>query len=64
MRDGEATLAWILFWVLTVITVVATFLITDHHRSRRLAVALTIVCAVFFLGLFFGLQAFLRYLGL
>ena len=64
MQDGEATLAWILFWVFAAITVVATFLITDHHRSRRLAIALTIVCMVLFLALFFGLQAFLRYLGL
>lgn len=64
MQDSEATLAWILYWLFTIITVVATFLITDHHRSRRLAVALTAICLALFIGLFFALQQLLRYLGL
>lgn len=64
MQDGEATLAWILFWVFTVITTVATFLITDHHKSRSSAVGLTALCLALFVGLFFALQALLRYLGL
>ena len=64
MQNGEATLAWILFWIFATITVVATFLITDHHYSRRLAVSLGIVCAALFLALYLGLQALFRYLGL
>ena len=64
MQNGEAMLAWILFWIFAAITVVATFLITDHHYTRRLALTLTIVCAVSFLALYIGLQALFRYLGL
>ena len=64
MQEGEATLAWILFWVFTAITTVATFLITDHHRSRSLAVGLTAMSLALFVGLYFALQALLRYLGL
>ena len=64
MRDGEATLAWILFWLFAAITTVATFLITDHHRSRSLALLLAVSSLALFIGLFFALQALLRYLGL
>ena len=64
MQDGEATLAWILFWFFTTITTVATFLITDHHKSRFLALVLTIVSLLFFVALYFGLQVLLRHLGL
>ena len=64
MQDGEATLAWILFWVFTVITTLATFFITDHHKSRALALGLTAVSLALFIGLYFALQALLRYLGL
>lgn len=64
MQDGEATLAWILFWVFTVITTLATFFITDHHRSRAWALGLAALALALFIGLFFALQALLRYLGL
>lgn len=64
MQNEESTLAWILFCLFAVITTVATFLIVDHHRSRRFALALTAVSAAFFIGLYFALQALLRYLGL
>ena len=64
MQEGEATLAWILFWVFTTITTVATFLITDHHRSRSLALGLATLSLALFIGLYFALQALLRHLGL
>jgi phosphate starvation-inducible membrane PsiE len=64
MQDGEATLAWVLFWVFTAITTVATFFITDHHRSRGLAWGLAALSLTLFIGLYFALQALLRYLGL
>lgn len=57
-------LAWILFWIFAAITTVATFLITDHHKPRSVAIALTIVSSGLFIGLFFGLLALLRHLGL
>ena len=64
MQDGEATLAWVLFWIFTAITTVATFFITDHHRSRLLALSLTALSLALFIGLYFALRALLRYLGL
>ena len=64
MQDSESTLAWILFWIFAGITTVATFLIVDHHRSRPLAVGLTLLSIALFVGLYFALQALLRYVGL
>lgn len=64
MHNGESTLAWILFWIFAFITTVATFLIVDHHRSRSLAVGLTALSMALFVGLYFALQALLRYVGL
>ena len=64
MQDGEATLAWVLFWIFATITTVATYLITDFHRSRGLAVGLTALSMALFIGLYFALQAFIRFLGL
>jgi hypothetical protein len=64
MNDGEATMAWILFWVFSGITTVAAFLIADHHRSRRFAILLTLLSAAFFVGLYTALGVLLRYLGL
>lgn len=64
MQDGEATLAWVLFWVFTAITTVATFLIADHHKSRGMAGGLAALSLTLFIGLYFALQALLRYLGL
>lgn len=64
MQDSESTLAWVLFWIFAVITTLATFLIVDHHRSRSLAVGLTLLSIALFVGLYFALQALLRYVGL
>lgn len=65
MQDGgEATLAWILFWIFAAITTVATFLITDHHKTRAWAVGLGALTLVFFIGLYLALHWLLRYLGL
>lgn len=64
MQEGDATLAWVLFWLFATITTVATFFITDHHKSRALAALLTVLCLALFIGLFVALQALLRYLGL
>lgn len=64
MQSGESTLAWVLFWIFAVITTVATFLIVDYHRSRALALGLTAVSLALFVGLYFALQALLRFVGL
>ena len=64
MQDQESTMAWILFWLFAGITTVATFLIVDHHRSRALALALTVVSMALFIGLYFALQALLHFVGL
>jgi phosphate starvation-inducible membrane PsiE len=64
MHDGEATLAWVLFWVFTAITTVATFLITDHHQSRLRAWVFSAFSLVFFIALFIAMQVLFRYLGL
>ena len=64
MQDSESTLAWVLFWIFAVITTLATFLIVEHHRSRSLAVGWTLLSIALFVGLYFALQALLRYVGL
>lgn len=64
MQNGEATLAWILFWIFAVITTVATFLIVDHHRSRALAIGLATLSLALFVGLYLALQTLLRSVGL
>lgn len=64
MQDQESILAWVLFWIFAAITTAATFLITDHHRSRSFAIILTLASLAFFIGLYFALQILFRYLGL
>ncbi len=64
MQEGSSTLAWILFWLFAAITTVATFLITDHHRSRRLATGLGVLSLASFVALYLALQFLLRQLGL
>ena len=64
MHDSETIVAWILFWLFTAITTIATFLITDHHRSRRQAVLTSGAVLAFFVLLFLGLRALLASLGL
>lgn len=64
MHDGEAIVAWILFWVFTAITTISTFLITDHHRSRRQAVLVSGAMLAFFVLLFLGLRILFARLGL
>ena len=64
MHNGEAIVAWILFWVFTAITTISTFLITDHHRSRRQAVLVSGAMLAFFVLLFLGLRILFAKLGL
>ena len=64
MNDGEAILAWILFWFFAAITTIATFLIVAFHRSRPRAVVLSTAVLLFFIGLYFALRLFLDNLGL
>lgn len=64
MQNEESTLAWILFWLFAGITTVATFLIVDHHRSRAVAIGLTVASMAAFIGMYFALQALLRFVGL
>jgi phosphate starvation-inducible membrane PsiE len=64
MRDAESTLAAVLFWLFAAITAVATFLIADHHGSRRMALVLAATVLILFVLLFAGLRVFLRSLGL
>lgn len=64
MSDGEAILAWILFWVFASITTIATFLIVAHHRSRLRAIVLSTAALLLFIGLYFALRLFLNELGL
>lgn len=64
MNDGEALVAWLLFWLFAAITTVSTFLITDHHRPRRQALSVSGVVLTFFVVLFLGLRMLLADLGL
>ena len=64
MHDSETIVAWILFWLFTAITTVSTYLITDHHRSRRQAVLISGAVLAAFLLLFLGLRTLFANLGL
>ena len=64
MHDGEFLLAWILFWLFTALSTVATLLIVTHHHGRRLGLGLALLVLTLFIALYFGLRTFLRYLGL
>lgn len=64
MQNEESTLAWILFWLFATITSVATYLIVNHHRSRGLAVGLTLLSIALFIGLYIALRALIRFVGL
>lgn len=64
MNDGEALVAWLLFWLFAAITTVSSFLITDHHRSRRQAVLVALAVVAFFVLLFLGLRTLFSSLGL
>jgi hypothetical protein len=64
MHGGEFLLAWILFWLFTTLSTVATFLIVRHHHGRRRAVGLSLLVLLLFIALYLGLRAFLHYLGL
>ena len=64
MQDGEALVAWVLFWVFAAITTISAFLITDHHRPRRQAILVAGVMLMFFVLLYSGLRALFGALGL
>ena len=64
MENGETTLAWVLFCLFAVITTVATFLIVDFHRSRRLALAMAALSAACFVALYLAVRALMHFIGL
>ena len=64
MPDGETILGMILFSLFALITMTGTFLITDHFRTRKMAVVATLLVAAFFAALGVGLIALVRSLTL
>ena len=63
MSRGDPTLGNLLFLLFTVISVVSAFLIAEHFHSRRLAFVLSSATLLFFVLLFFALEALLQWLG-
>jgi hypothetical protein len=64
MGRGDPTLGNLLFLLFTAISVVSLYLIAQHFHSRRLGILLSLTLLVFFVVLFFALEALLRWLGL
>ena len=63
MNGGEATLAWVLFWVFALISTISTFFIIRHFRSTRLAILIASLDVVFFVALYFFLRYLMQPLG-
>lgn len=61
---GNPILGNLLFALFAMISFVGTYLIVRHFRSRWLAVLLSMAVLVFFVALYFGLEALLQWLGL
>ena len=63
MQNGEATLAWVLFWLFALISVISTFFIVRHFRSTRPALIVAFLDIVFFVALYFFLRYLMQPLG-
>ena len=64
MIRGDPILGNLLFVLFAVISVVGMYLIVRYFRSRWLALCLSSAVLVFFVALYFGLEALLQWLGL
>ena len=64
MSRGNPILGNLLVALFAMISCVGTYLIVRHFRSRWLAVLLSMAVLVFFVALYFGLEALLQWLGL
>ena len=64
MQNTETTVAWILFWLFTLISVISSFLIINHFRSTRLALLISCLELIFFVALYFFLRHLMQPLAL
>jgi hypothetical protein len=64
VSSRDISMALLLYFLFTIVTVVGTFLIADRLHSRRLAVILAIAALVFFVALFVAILALLRGAGM
>ena len=64
MSRGDPILGNLLFVLFAVISVIGIYLIVRHFRSRSLALFLSWLVLIFFVALYFGLEALLQWLGL
>jgi hypothetical protein len=64
MGRGDPTLGNLLFLLFTAISVVSIYFIGQHFHSRRLGILVALTTLLFFVALFFALEALLRWLGL
>lgn len=64
MGRGDPTLGNLLFLLFTAISVVSIYFIAQNFHSRRLGILVSLATLIFFVALFFALEALLRWLGL